>query len=94
VRDAELCDDGPSLNGCKNDCTGANADFTCSGGSPTSASVCSCIRANSSPSPDSSGSTCVCNNGYTLVSGECVVSLSCGDGKVTGIEICDDGVVS
>ena len=37
----EICDDG-GLGGCLPDCSGATQNYTCSAGSPTTASVCSC----------------------------------------------------
>jgi hypothetical protein len=37
----EACDDGG--NGCLNDCTGPKPNFQCTGGSNTTASICTCI---------------------------------------------------
>jgi large repetitive protein len=81
---SEVCDDG-TLNGCKSDCTGANPDYTCTGGNETSPSVCTCNRANSSPT----GTTCTCNSGFSLVNSIC--EPICGNGHLHGNEVCDDG---
>jgi hypothetical protein len=79
-----VCDDG-NLDGCKNDCTGPNADYSCSGGNSTSPSICTCLMSNSQPS----GSTCSCVAGFSLVAGQC--SPICGNGLLHGSETCDDG---
>ena len=41
VEKNETCDDGAN-GGCKSDCTASNTNFTCSGGSFTTPSVCVC----------------------------------------------------
>ena len=66
----ETCDDG-GLGGCLPDCSGADLNYTCSGGSL------------------SSPSNCVCDNGFSLISPNCMPI--CGDGKVVGNEVYDDG---
>ena len=80
----ELCDDGSNDNlGCSTDCLDINPKWTCSPGSPTSASICSpycgdgfkvgnevCDDANST---DNKGCTSDCLGvitGYACSSGE------------------------
>lgn len=38
----ETCDDS-AAGGCSSNCTGPNTNFTCSGGSTTTPSICSCL---------------------------------------------------
>jgi len=66
----EVCDDTNS-GGCTANCLAVNSNYTCSGGSPTTATVCSCL-----PGFQTSGMLCL---------------NICGDGKLYGIEGCDDG---
>ena len=71
---SELCDDG-SLGGCLPDCSGANANFSCSGGSPTTPSVCVCSVGFSA-----SGTLCL----PTCGDGKMVGNEGCDDGNLGG----------
>ena len=42
VAGTEVCDDG-GLGGCLPDCSGITTNFSCTPGSPTSASICNCM---------------------------------------------------
>ena len=71
VQAGEICDDG-NFGGCLPNCSNSNTNFTCTGGSVSTASACTCLP------------------GFILTNHLCLPI--CGDGKVVGNEMCDDGL--
>ncbi|CAI2385601.1 unnamed protein product [Moneuplotes crassus] len=75
--DAEKCDDNNivSGDGCAADCSGVEAGWVCSGGSPTAKDTCTQCTAGFYQNDASNPETCV---------------AQCGDGLEVGTEKCDD----
>ena len=101
----ETCDDGSNDGiGCATGCIGFATDWSCSGGSPTSPSTCVFLCGNSildtgeqcddgnTANGDGCSSTCQIEATYQCVNSP-MPSLCtyCGDAKVIGTEVCDDG---
>jgi cysteine-rich repeat protein len=104
----EACDDGNTVDGdgCSHDCTMIEAGWSCTGGSPTSPSVCTPIcgdglrvgpereigRCDDGNTMDGDGCShdCKVEPGW-MCDGTPSACGKCGDGKVEGDEQCDDG---
>lgn len=110
-RSGEVCDNGPvqtgqTEDGCKDDCSGEDAGWTCSN-APGRKSICKPICGDglvkgieaeaghcddgNSIANDGCSTICIVNKGWQCSgSGPSTCTGICGDGLVVGAEGCDD----